>query len=148
MRTLMAFVLAPVSLALVAAFVMAVAALVVPDGVMAGSSISQALIVLMWSPIVAYPVALVVGVPLYVLVRRFWRVTLWSCLVGGTISGFIGTGLVIAVEGGDFVNAFAVGLFAVPAGIGAILGLVFWLLAYWRRPSIPAVGGTAQPQLE
>jgi hypothetical protein len=147
MRTVMAFVLTPLSLALVAALVRVVALLVVPGGLTAGSFVEQALMVLIWSPIVAYPVALVVGVPLYAMIRRFWRVTWWSCVLGGTVAGFIGTGLVIAVEGGDFANALAVGLYAVPAALGAIFGLVFWFVAFWRRPSAPVIGNTASVEL-
>lgn len=61
--------------------------------------------------------ALIVGLPTYLVLKRFNKVTWWSSLTGGMFSGVVTT-----IVFGPPILLFTV--------IGGLSGLVFWLI--WR----------------
>ena len=83
----------------------------------------------------AYPPAIVLGVPLYVLLRRHMQPRIWIFLLAG---GFVGVA-VPALLGLWFLLSphrepgLNEGLFLVAHGfaLGALGGLVFWLRTVW-----------------
>jgi hypothetical protein len=87
--------------------------------------------VLLFALPLAYFGMLTFGLPLYLLARRYWRVSLSSSVIGGAVSG----GLVgVFISWWGWGNSFEVtsiwflkgaSLFAI---FGVIAGVVFWLI--------------------
>ncbi len=65
-----------------------------------------------------------IGIPTFVLVRKFWRVNLWTALVAGFLDGVLIT-IFLFPKHLDIHFALIYGL------IGAISAFVFWLI--WKR---------------
>jgi len=101
----------------------------------------------------AYPTALFVGVPAYVLVRKRFGVSLESCfLIGMVVAALTWSGLFVLLGlftwpgATDFrdtmasVLTLALGAFAIafPTGaLGAVSGLIFWfILNVGRKPPL------------
>ena len=85
MRAVFAFICTPLSFALLAA-AMPLAAWAAPS-----AEATRVLGLFFYSPIVAFPIAICLGVPLYVLLRRFWTVTLGVCFASGAVCGVVGS---------------------------------------------------------
>ena len=69
---------------------------------------------------------LIIGLPVYLLLRKFNKVTWWSALLTGVISG--------AVMAFILLNALNLMIIVV----GGLSGLVFWLI--WRRGKSNVLG--------
>jgi hypothetical protein len=102
-----------------------VAFLIAPliPGIICAALVSGPIILLFAVPI-GY-VGAIFGLPLYLLVRHFWRVSLLTCLGGGAIAGMLTT-IAVAVWSHDFTwFASGVLLFAL---FGAVAGAIFYWL--------------------
>ena len=81
---------------------------------------------------VALPISIVLGVPALVVLRSYNLIRLWSAALVGSIIGMLGILIIV----GDRVlrtRSFAqdAHVLLLYGGIGAISGLVFWLV--WRQ---------------
>ncbi|MEP6609304.1 MAG: hypothetical protein ABJA83_11565 [Burkholderiaceae bacterium] len=97
------------------------------------------------------------GLPMYLVLRRFWGVGLKECLGAGVlIAVFFNLGAFLAVaiafpdshySAGDYGGATYIGGKLTPhgwfqtaitlvynMGLGASIGLCFWVIALWRNP--------------
>jgi hypothetical protein len=108
--------------------------------------------------VVSLVVSLTVGLPLYLLLRRYWRVRLVECLVGGAVSAAV-LNLAIIVAMGSFMDgrnysagdsggatytdgkltehgrAVAIRDFVQQLLLGASIGFCFWGIALAPTPS-------------
>lgn len=97
--------------------------------------------------VVAIPVSIVYvvgGLPAHFLLHRSGRRRLLHYAVAGAIVG-IGVSVVMGARPFGIVElvrstVLSVGSSGIHAGIGAICGVVFWVLAVWRRDQRPTSG--------
>ena len=90
---------------------------------------------LFYSPIVAVPIAILLGFPMLLALAAFWRLGLPECALAGAVCAVPGVYLVCNFMGSGTPGAPSLG--RVPAGelamiaaAGAIYGSVFWAM-YW-----------------
>lgn len=129
-----AFALVPLAL-LPVGIVCWVIALVAPSNAFVGLTPWLVL-----SPLVAYPVAWLIGFPLWLAVRRFVVPTLPVCILAGLISSITSGMLIVAVIAPPYLSALdifvrddVVAEATIFALLGAAYGVVFWMLTYRRR---------------
>ena len=102
---------------------------------------------LLFSPLVAVPIALLLGFPTLVALARFWRLGLAECALAGAACAIPGVYLVCNLMAPDFPEASSLGRIpngelAVIAAAGAVYGGAFWAM-FWvraRRPRLVASG--------
>ncbi|MBC8719937.1 hypothetical protein [Ochrobactrum sp. Marseille-Q0166] len=84
--------------------------------------------------IFSYPVALILGIPVYIAARKLGWLSLKATLLGGAALGGL-TGLVIITVGGGMHSSAVSFLFgfALLAAHGGIVAAAFWFIALWRN---------------
>jgi hypothetical protein len=133
-RALVAFAIAPLTL-LPIGIVCWMIALAVPSNALVGLTPW-----FVFSPIVAYPSAWIIGLPIWLIVRRFTVPTLSVCITGGLATSIISGMMLIVLIAPAYLQTFEVFarkdtiieliIFAI---LGIIYGISFWVLSY-RRP--------------
>jgi len=103
-------------------------------------------VVLLFAIPLGYIGMFVFGLPLYFLVRRFWRISALSSAVGGSLAGGLsGVAFSWWSNSGEASLWFASGI-ALVAAFGLVAGLSFWWLSR-AQPALqaagPASGGSA-----
>jgi len=79
----------------------------------------------------SYGIALVGGVPTFLLMRKFGKNRWWHYAVGGALLGAL---LVMCAVIPEFHWDFALVGLAIAAPCGALAGSAFWLLGIYRNP--------------
>jgi hypothetical protein len=94
--------------------------------------------------LVAYPAALVLGIPFFALCRKRQWLRLWQVALGSTLVGALSTfvfsfvnlkGLTVALE---YIPLFC--------GVGFVSGIAFWLIAVFRNRALTAGSRGDAPQ--
>jgi len=94
--------------------------------------------------LVAYPAAMVLGIPLFVLCRKRQWLRLWQVALGSTLVGAFSTvpfsllnlkGLTVSLE---YIPLFC--------GVGFVAGIAFWLIAVFRNRALTAGSRGDAPQ--
>ena len=143
-RVLLAFVIAPVTPALVAALL----AWILPQDVLLSEPLNFVLFSTIFSPLFAVPATVLLAVPLFFWFRRRAWLELRHIIVGG-VSVALLTTFVFAVfslvstpnfyyltrdnlyvHWNSFREGLSYALLFVPYGVA--VGCVFWLVAFWR----------------
>ena len=82
-----------------------------------------------------YIITILLALPLYLVLSTFFRVTLARCLFCGFLVGWLP---VFLLATNDHFTAAELRSGFEPAvgagGFGAAIALMFWLIAFWRRP--------------
>ncbi len=77
----------------------------------------------------ALPLAGMSGLPLFLLVRRFWAITLISSICGGVAVGLVVAALLIPNSTSDLHRLTVLfQALSFPVGAGALSGATFWLV--------------------
>jgi hypothetical protein len=78
----------------------------------------------------ALGVALLIGLPAYLLINRFGKITWWSALLVGVFCGIVGS---ITYR---LPNELRIVDFYLMVPIGGLSALVFWVIWRWGKPRI------------
>jgi len=89
--------------------------------------VEEVLLVLLAAFVFASIITVVLGVPMYWLLSRYWRVTWRSSSAAGMVLGIVGANLIRGYGSGILENN------AVMSVIGAISGMVFWVVLRFGR---------------
>lgn len=81
--------------------------------------------------IIAGAHAVLIGLPTYWLLSRFWPVRWWSATLGGAVVGSVPAAMMVLPEG-------SLKVWDVIAPLGAVAGFVFWLAAKPRSSAASA----------
>lgn len=145
-RVVLAFLIAPATALLLAA---------VADGIgyVLGSSLKLSGLGLVLTAVYAYPTAVILGIPTFLVFRHRGWFRWWQFVLGGMVIGCIPPLLVlVGIFGMPFAEFLLSADGAVFLGLGAAIGavsvLVFWLLAYpFNMSTNPALNtDAARPQ--
>lgn len=109
-------------------------------GLLAIGAVTRTLDIGLLAAIVAYPIAFIVGVPMFFLFRRRGWFHWWQVTVGGALCAvpFIAFYL-LASEPLHIANAGLMNSLYL-LGCGATIGIAFWALGVWGNAAL-----TAQP---
>ena len=104
------------------------------------SGVLQGLLMQSWAAFVfalvfAYPLALIIGVPVFLLLERNQKASLSYLLVSGLLSGFCAAVFFI---GPDFQASTAAISLLLLGGHGLLVALAFWFVALRTKKSLPA----------
>jgi hypothetical protein len=79
---------------------------------------------------IAYAVALIGGMPAFLVMRRTRRERWWHYAIGGALLGCL-PGVALAIQ--DLSSGFDIIAVAIGAPYGALSGFLFWLLGIYRN---------------
>ena len=99
-----------------------------------------AFILAAFGSMVAYPAAVVLGVPMFLVFRRRGWLSWWQVSLGGTGLGLIAAPVLQVVFGSTLVPIFVLMM------IGLLGGMTFWLLALHRNGPLMGASGESARQ--
>lgn len=108
-----------------------------------GAVISQgpfAFVVAVAGGVIAYPCALLVGVPLFVMLRRRNMLEWWRVVGAGAIVGMLGSIALALLGWGGMKAQDATSFLAMSVVVGVITGAVFWITGVYRNPALAPAG--------
>ena len=83
--------------------------------------------------IIAYPSAVLLGLPAYVLFRKNGWLKMWQALSAGAVLALLPGAAIVYLSNGGYYSAIEYsGSLSVFAVHGAVVSLVFWLFVVWR----------------
>lgn len=91
--------------------------------------------------LVALPLMLALGVPLFLLCRRHQWLRWWHAALGGFLCGALGS-LLMAPTNPAYLDSFGIQNGLNFAGIGTFTGLLFWWLGIFRNDAYPYVSAS------
>jgi hypothetical protein len=97
--------------------------------------------------LLAYPVALVLGAPVFMVLRAKGWLDWWQVGVGSLFVGLTGAVVLpFAIPPGRPHWETVASFLPICCGVGVLAGLVFWVIAIWRNHALTAgtTGGAPQ----
>jgi len=96
--------------------------------------------------LLAYPVALVLGVPAFMVLRARAWLDWWQVGLAGLLVGMIGaTVLPLAMPPGRPHWETVAALMPLCSAVGVVAGMLFWVMAVWRNRTLTAGSSGVAP---